>query len=636
MVRFEIGVPATCGSRPRLAIRYLLASVALVGVIALYQPLLSSQAVGAGTSEEPPPPPPPTDDDTAVEPPPPPPAEGGPDSEAAEATPLEPGEAVVTRFSHTVEQEDETGKPQTVIDLSGTSASIIDIRRPGEPPSGQHWIDEPQRMPVTAGEVGQVFGVALDDDETPAIFLSATAAFGLHRVNIGGSQTDWMPGMWGPDAGPGTIYRLDVDNGFLADKFADIMLNGRPNSGAALGNIAYDRWHKQLFVSDLETGMIHRLDAESGQDLGHYDHGANGRPGFLDAWTGQSQSLGPIAFDPSTSAKVDSCSGDFTRTPECWNIADFRRRIWGLGVRQSENGETRLYYSVWGSDALGSPDWVASGDDRRNSVWSIGIGQNGDFVQSSVRREFFLPAFWPSTPEMGDKAGNSNPGSDITFPECGPQNVMIVAERGGMRNLGLDQPEPFARPHESRVLRYELAPDGIWRPKGRYDVGFYDRRAKEGAPFIFANSAGGADFGYGFDESGSIDTSMPDKSLWMTGDSLCSPNGPCTSMATGEHEDTSEVHGLQGSPADGFGPIEPKTASLAQSAASTPADFGVLDESYMVDTDINVDQSGAPDQESLKRNDATKIGDVAIYEQCAGAPPLPVLEPPDRDRRSPA
>ena len=68
-----------------------------------------------------------------------------------------------------------------------------------------------------------------------ASHLPATAAFGLHRVKTGGNGTDWMPGMWGPDAGPGTIYRLDADSGFIADKFTDITLNGRPNSGAALG-----------------------------------------------------------------------------------------------------------------------------------------------------------------------------------------------------------------------------------------------------------------------------------------------------------------------------------------------------------------------------------------------------------------
>jgi hypothetical protein len=504
-----------------------------------------------------------------------------------------------------------------VIDLNGTSASIIDIRRPPDPPSGQHWIDEPQRLEVTAGEVGQVFGVAIDDDENPDIFLSATAAFGLHRAPNG----DWMPGMWGPDAGPGTVYRLSADTGFSAEKFADVTLEGRPNSGAALGNIAYDPWHKQVFVSDLETGMIHRLDRDSGQDLGHYDHGTSGRKGFVDAWTGQQQSLPPIGFDPSSSAKMEACSGNFSRTPECWNIADFRRRIWGLGASKGANGEVRLYYSVWGSDALGNPDWPNAGDDRRNAVWSVGLKQNGDFDLTGIRREFFLPAFWPSGLEQGDKAGNSNPVSDITFPTCGPQNVMIVAERGGMRNLGLTQADAFARPHESRVLRYKLAADGIWRPEARYEVGFYGGHT---------NSAGGAAFGYGFDDAGQIDTSKPDQSLWMTGDSLCSPDGPCTSMDTGEYEDRSDVNGLQGSPAEGFGPVE-QQAAQAELAASKPADFGVLDRSYMIDADINVDASGNPIPETLTSRDATRVGDVAIYEICKAAPALPVISPPQED-----
>src|SRR5205823_2470640 len=171
----------------------------------------NDQGAGASSEEPPPPPPPPPGTDNGEELPAPA-DQGGAERQTGEVVPLQPGEAVVTRFSNTTEQQDGTGKSQTVIDLNGTSASIIDIRRPGDPPSGQHWIDEQQRLPVVAGEVGQVFGVAIDDAETPGIFLSATAAFGLHRVNTGSNQTDWMPGMWGPDAGPGTIYRLDADN----------------------------------------------------------------------------------------------------------------------------------------------------------------------------------------------------------------------------------------------------------------------------------------------------------------------------------------------------------------------------------------------------------------------------------------
>src|SRR5262249_62211582 len=43
------------------------------------------------------------------------------------------------------------------------------------------------------------------------------------------------------------------------------------------------RSNKQLFVTDLETGMIHRVRASDGADLGFYDHGTQGRQSFFDA-----------------------------------------------------------------------------------------------------------------------------------------------------------------------------------------------------------------------------------------------------------------------------------------------------------------------------------------------------------------
>ena len=89
---------------------------------------------------------------------------------------LRPGEAFVTRFSGAT---DEGGKP--AIDLNGTVGSILDLRHPGTPPQGAQWLNAPQRSPVTAGKVGQVFGVALDDATPPNIYVTATSAFGLHR-----------------------------------------------------------------------------------------------------------------------------------------------------------------------------------------------------------------------------------------------------------------------------------------------------------------------------------------------------------------------------------------------------------------------------------------------------------------------
>jgi hypothetical protein len=55
-----------------------------------------------------------------------------------------------------------------------------------------------------------VFGVALDEQSAPNVFLTATAAFGLHRT---ADSSDWMDGMWGP-GGPGGVYILDRTQGY--------------------------------------------------------------------------------------------------------------------------------------------------------------------------------------------------------------------------------------------------------------------------------------------------------------------------------------------------------------------------------------------------------------------------------------
>ena len=344
---------------------------------------------------------------------------------------LRPGEAYVTRFSGTATQADGGGQQApAVIDTAGTVGSIIDIRAPRRPPRGEHWYDEPQRRPVTSGEVGQVFGVVLDDATPPNVYLSATSAFGLHLA--AGTQ-QWMAGMWGP-GGPGAIYRLSRDNNYQPTLFAQVTWGGRPNSGPALGNMAFDRFNKQLFVSDLETGMIHRIRAADGADRGFYDHGVIGRANFFDAENNTPGSLPPIMFDPKSSARIADCTaGPFERSPQCWNFAASGRRVWGVGVhRDVIKNETRLYYAVWSGPAFGaSAQWsAAANDDKRNSVWSIRLGPDGNFDITGIRREFLLPDFFVQPSDIA-RAGFSQPVSDISFSECSDRPVMLLAERGG-------------------------------------------------------------------------------------------------------------------------------------------------------------------------------------------------------------
>ena len=524
---------------------------------------------------------------------------------------LAPGEAISTRFSGTIEITLGDGTRLPLIDQDGVVASAVDLRNPGFPADGRHWANEPQHMKVTAAEIGQVFGIAIDDRASPNVFLTASSAYGLHRFDDG---SGWLPGQWGA-GGPGGLYRLNAENGYAPELLTTITLDGRENTGAGLGNVAFDPASGQLFVSDLETGMIHRLSLD-GTEIDRFDHGVDGRIAFIEAQTGAAAELPGIAFDPASRAQVDDCTdaagapADFSKTPGCWNYADFRRRVWGLAIYTDPvTGGTRLFYAVSGAEGLGAPDWEGSGDDSKNSVWSIGITENGGFNTADVRREIILP-------ELG--GGDATPRS-IPDLAISPEGVLLVAERGGVRNLGLDQPKPFAIPHAARVLRYIESETGLWTPDGRYDVGFNDRQTI-GQPFIRANAAGGVDFGYGYDQAGAIDASRPSGSVWISGDALCSPEGACVDPATGQRTDTDEVHGLQGTPFEAVNDLLPAGATAPYPASGEPYPAGALLASYLIDLDTNVDASGAPlFIESLK-NDATRIGDVEVYKAGTSGP----------------
>ena len=219
---------------------------------------------------------------------------------------LNPGDAVITRFSGAT-----IGAGGGVIDAEGSSAIGFSLSAPGIAPNGSNASTAfPPSFQVKAGDIGQVFGLAIRAGDPATIYFSATSAFGLHLDEAG----EWMAGQWGKDGGPGTIYELNAAEGSLPEIFADVTPGDRKNTGAALGAIAYDPFSNSLFASDLETGMIYRYDADSGDELGRYDHGVEGRANFYDVPAAGLASLDPVAFDPTTKAMVEDCpSGDFAR-----------------------------------------------------------------------------------------------------------------------------------------------------------------------------------------------------------------------------------------------------------------------------------------------------------------------------------
>ena len=166
--------------------------------------------------------------------------------------------------------------------------------------------------------------------------------------------------------------------------FANVLLNGVPNSGPALGGLAFDRASRQLFVADRDTGMIHRFTLD-GVDRGYFDHGAQALA---------AAGLPPIAFDARKRLNIESATFD-SGNPATWAYAPPARRVFGLAVNRG-----RLYYAV----AAGL------------RIWSVSLLPDGSFGPDP-RFEVTVPRTVSPSAEI----------SEILFDDNGD---MLVAERG--------------------------------------------------------------------------------------------------------------------------------------------------------------------------------------------------------------
>lgn len=395
------------------------------------------------------------------------------------------GTAVVTGFSGTKADNPPSGTgnilDETFIDLDGASVQLLKLL-PGAPAQGQAVTRSPV-LTIKARDIGQVFSIALDYAErieatsaAPDIYLGASSAFGLQivspdsdndgrpeRAKKGRPDAEWMAGQFGAGGGPGSIYKIDGKTGAVA-LFATIQGNGGPG----LGDIVFDRATMQFFVSDLDTGLIHRLD-ETGQPIDTFDHGVTGRP---------VAGLSPVA-DDGVVMDIKSPAFD-SENSSTWGFTQPERRLWGLGLRAG-----RLYYAA----------------DAGPEIWSVSINLDGTFGDDP-RREITVSG----TP------GN-HPISDFAFDA---QDHMYVAQRGGIK--GSYDYSSFTEAKQSVVFRFKReVPDdpatpGIWVPiPDEYAVGF---------PPDHRNGSGGVALGYGYDDAGVIRPGACDVTVWMSGDTL--------------------------------------------------------------------------------------------------------------------
>ena len=369
----------------------------------------------------------------------------------------------------------------TFLDTAGDAAKIVGLAGAGVYRDSRQ-VQLTPKFSVKAGQVGQIFGVAIGDQPLPTTYLAATSVFGLQivrklpngsfeRLRRGGAGAQWAEGQFGTalQGGPGSIYAVDGETGDVR-LLTNVVLNGVPNPGPGLGNIAFDARNHQLFATDLYTGMIHRIGLD-GSDLGSFDHGVDGRA---------AAGLNSVEFDPRVRLNIANNAFDVDN-PETWGFAPEARRVWAVAVHQD-----RLFYSV----------------QEGPRIWSVGIQEDGSLARD-VRLEVEAPA---------------SPGpyavTDIAFS---PRGAMVLAQRAPFGN-GFYDYSAFTKPAEPRVLRFWLKTPqdppgaGLWKPEPEeVSVGFAS---------TYRNANGGVTFGYGFDRRGEPDFNACGASLIATGEKL--------------------------------------------------------------------------------------------------------------------
>ena len=409
---------------------------------------------------------------------------------------LFPGNGVVTGFSGTTTLYSQDDLPEnssladeTFLNRDGAALRVLELEGVRTNSDSCDAVLATTLSRCARARPGQVFGVALDDAKlpdgetlAPNIYVAATSAYGLYivgpdadgdgypeRLKVGAGDANWMPGLFGLEegGGPGSVWKIDGVTGEVS-LFANIEFDGAPNSGPGLGNIAFDPASRQLFVSDRDTGMIHRLDLQ-GQDRGTFDHGLDGRP---------AKGLHPVGFDPDERTSITSnefIAGD----PETWGYASPERRVWGLAINKG-----RLYYAV------------AEGPQ----IWSVAINKDGGFGRA--RWEIDLP-----------EDIEPYEVSDITFTSEGR---MVLAQRAPVTGA-YDYVQPIAV-GGARVLRYRIEKPPRRRTPSRW-VAEPDEYAI-GQTGEYRNSDGGVAIGYGYTRAGNFNYRACRATLWTTGDRL--------------------------------------------------------------------------------------------------------------------
>ncbi len=402
---------------------------------------------------------------------------------AAQSTPvMRKGDAAVTSFSGALALAAPPAGSHpldtTLLDPSKPTLQVFDLSKLGGPPRNQ-LARAPVRFEAKAVDIGHVFAVAVDTPMAPVppnIYAAATSMFGLQIVDAssggkltrlvkGSARAQWMPGQFGLDkgGGPGSIWKIDGATGLIS-LFANITSGTVENAGPGIGGVAIDDLTGHLFATNLETGLIHRLD-QTGRELDTFDHGVTARA---------AAGLPSVADDPSKRMDIKTPAFNIEE-PTTWGYANSKRRTIALAVA---NG--RLYYSV------------AEGP----VIWSVGLNVDSSFIDDA-RLEIDIT----NTP-------NGNPVTGIVFDGAA---TMYVSQRG--ESTGSYDFSTFARPQLSVVSRYTFdIKAAAWKET--------PEEVAIGMEPVHRATNGGIALNYGYDANGNIDLAKCRQSLWTTGEHL--------------------------------------------------------------------------------------------------------------------
>jgi len=400
---------------------------------------------------------------------------------------------------------------------------IFDVHNTSAAPLGNNW-NQPDLSPMganwTLANLGQVFGIAISTNlYAPHIYVSNTQIYQpttnipAWTENYPNTYAEGTPLIWdlNPVTGTATVLCVSTQSEAITVNTSNKIYN----LGTGIGNICYDAVHNQLFATDMEDGRIYRINASNGKVLSR-----------LDPFTAHATNM--------------------TTTPRFEPLGE---RLWGIGYN---NGE--LYFAVW------KVDKGHSSTTAFNEIRSVGVNTvTGDFMATPVPLTLFdysqsSPTLVVTVPHLGppyrDNPGVyawSSPVSDIEFSNDG--NQMMLSERtmydpyftGGSGDFFLK----FA--HRSRLLKYDLSGTSWVASASNFFVGNYTTLGHGGGnddDIYHANSAGGCDFGYGFDDdtTHTPDSLICDDNVWVSGDALKYPGAPSGS---------DYVYGIAGIPITG-------------------------------------------------------------------------------------